>query len=102
MHDFTILVIPGAFAASVASTLNILATAATVSERLGLAAPRWRVCGPQPGAVALGHGMQLHVQPIEQSTDDQSCWVIPESASVISTSSKVASRSHGPLPFSLY
>ncbi|MFJ7788082.1 GlxA family transcriptional regulator [Pseudomonas sp. NPDC096925] len=77
MHDFTILVIPGAFAASVASTLDILATAATVSERLGLAAPRWRVCGPQPGAVALGHGLQLHVQPIEQSTDDQSCWVIP-------------------------
>lgn len=77
MYDFTILVPPGAFATSVAATLDILASAATVSGRLGLAAPRWRVCGPQPGPVALGHGLQLPVQPLEPSTEDQSCWVIP-------------------------
>lgn len=60
-----------------AATLDILATAATVGERRGLATPRWRVCGPQPGPVALGHGLQLHVEPIENSAEDNSCWVIP-------------------------
>lgn len=77
MHDFTILAVPGAFASSVTSTLDILATAATVAERRGLATPRWRVCGPQPGPVALGHGLQLHVEPLENSAADCSCWVIP-------------------------
>lgn len=77
MHDFTLLVVPGAFASSVTATLDILATAATVAQRRGLAAPRWRVCGPQPGAVPLGHGLQLHVEALEHSAGDHSCWVIP-------------------------
>ncbi|QGW75988.1 helix-turn-helix domain-containing protein [Pseudomonas alkylphenolica] len=77
MHDFTILVVPGAFASSVSATLDILATAATVAERHGEATPRWRVCGPQPGPVTLGHGLQLHVEPLENSAADSSCWVIP-------------------------
>ncbi|MBD9517459.1 GlxA family transcriptional regulator [Pseudomonas sp. PDM22] len=77
MHDFTIVVIPGAFASSVASTLDILATAVSVGERHGLAAPRWRICGPQPGSVTLGHGLQLQVAPIEHDAQDNSCWVIP-------------------------
>ncbi|WP_207886108.1 GlxA family transcriptional regulator [Pseudomonas sp. 30_B] len=77
MHDFTILVVPGAFASSVASTLDILATAANVGERRGLATPRWRVCGPQPGPVTLGHGLLLDVEPMEQGAEDNSCWVIP-------------------------
>lgn len=77
MHDFTILIVPGAFASSVASTLDILATAATIAERLGLAMPRWRVCGPELGPVTLGNGMQLHVERIEASPEDHSCWVIP-------------------------
>lgn len=77
MHDFSILVIPGAFASSVTATLDILATAATIGEQRGLAVPRWRVCGPQPGPVALGHGMLLQVEPMEHSAEDHSCWVIP-------------------------
>ncbi|NMZ77276.1 helix-turn-helix domain-containing protein [Pseudomonas nitroreducens] len=77
MYDFTILVIPGAFASSVASTLDILASAATVAERRGLATPRWRVCGPRSGPVTLGHGLQLHAERLENSAEDNSCWVIP-------------------------
>lgn len=77
MYDFTLLVIPGAFASSVASTLDILATATSVGERRGLATPRWRICGPQPGPVTLGHGLQLQVEPIEHRAEDHSCWVIP-------------------------
>ncbi|MBD9579328.1 helix-turn-helix domain-containing protein [Pseudomonas sp. PDM23] len=77
MHDFTIVVIPGAFASSVASTLDILATAASVGERRGLATPRWRICGPRPGSVTLAHGLQLQVEPLEHDAQDNSCWVIP-------------------------
>ncbi len=77
MHDFTIVVVPGAFASSVTSTLDILATAATIAEQRGLATPRWRICGPQPGHVTLGHGLMLQVEQIEQSAEDNSCWVIP-------------------------
>ena len=61
MHDFTLLVVPGAFASSVTATLDILATAATVAQRRGLAAPRWRVCGPQPGAVAPLDSIQVNL-----------------------------------------
>ncbi|KPA90067.1 transcriptional regulator containing an amidase domain and an AraC-type DNA-binding HTH domain [Pseudomonas asplenii] len=77
MHDFTLIVTPGAFASSVCSTLDILATAKAVAERRGLATPRWRVCGPQPGWVGVGHGLQLPVEPFEAEVEDNSCWVIP-------------------------
>lgn len=67
MHDFSIVVVPGAFASSVACTLDILATAATLGEQCALATPRWRICGPQPGPVTLGHGLVLQVEPMYDS-----------------------------------
>lgn len=77
MNDFTILVTPGAFASSVALTLDILSTAAVLAQRLGTAVPRWQVCGLNTDCVTLGHGMQLAVQPLAISPDDRSCWIIP-------------------------
>ncbi|CAK9890017.1 MULTISPECIES: GlxA family transcriptional regulator [Pseudomonas] len=77
MNDFTILVMPGAFASSVALTLDILSTAAVLAQRLGTAVPRWQVCGLNTDCVTLGHGMQLAVQPLAISPDDRSCWIIP-------------------------
>jgi len=77
MHDFTILVVPGAFASSVAATLDILSTAATLALRQGFAVPRWRVCGPQPGLITLGQGMLLQVDELTTEVQDNSCWVIP-------------------------
>lgn len=77
MHDFSIVVVPGAFASSVACTLDILATAATLGEQCALATPRWRICGPQPGPVTLGHGLVLQVEPMYDSAQDNSCWIIP-------------------------
>ncbi|MCP6696076.1 GlxA family transcriptional regulator [Pseudomonas donghuensis] len=77
MYDFTVLVFPGAFASSVAATLDILGTAATLAQRRGLAVPRWRVCGPQPGLITLGQGMLLQVDALTTDVEDNSCWVIP-------------------------
>jgi hypothetical protein len=39
MYDFTILLLPGAFAASVALTLDILAAAAAMAPRVGVGPP---------------------------------------------------------------
>ena len=77
MYDFTVLVFPGAFASSVAATLDILGTAAILAQRRGLAVPRWRVCGPQPGLITLGQGMLLLVDALTTDVEDNSCWVIP-------------------------
>ncbi|WP_018930313.1 GlxA family transcriptional regulator [Pseudomonas umsongensis] len=77
MNDFTILVVPGAFASSVALTLDILSTAAVLAQRLGSAVPRWQVCGVNTDCVTLGHGMQIAVQPLAINPDDRSCWIIP-------------------------
>lgn len=77
MYDFTVLVFPGAFASSVAATLDILGTAAILAQRRSLAVPRWRVCGPQPGLSTLGQGMLLQVDALTTDVEDNSCWVIP-------------------------
>ena len=77
MHDFTVIVLPGAFASSVALTLDILTTAATLAPRLGLPVPRWQVCSPARGAVRLGTHLQLRAQPMPRVADAQTCWIVP-------------------------
>lgn len=77
MNDFTILILPGAFASSVSLTLDILSTAATLAGRLGTVVPRWKICGVNTTSVALGQGMQIAVQPLAIHPDDRSCWIIP-------------------------
>lgn len=77
MNDFTILVANGAFASSVALTLDILSTAAVIAQRQGTAVPRWEICGVDTDCVTLGHGMQIAVQPLTTRFDDRSCWIVP-------------------------
>jgi transcriptional regulator GlxA family with amidase domain len=78
MHDFTILVLPGAFAASVSATLDILGVAATVAPRLKLPSPRWRVVSPTGGAVALSSGVSVGSTALPQrNRADPSTWIIP-------------------------
>lgn len=78
MHDFTVLVLPGAFATSVAATLDILGAAAAVAPRLKLAAPTWRVVSPAPGTVPLGNGMGVHAAALPaRPTADRSTWIVP-------------------------
>jgi transcriptional regulator GlxA family with amidase domain len=77
MHDFTLLVIPQAFASSVAVTLDVLASAASMSRRVDAALPRWRVVSPEGGTVTLSNGLQINTARTPQRGPDTSVWVIP-------------------------
>jgi transcriptional regulator GlxA family with amidase domain len=78
MHDFTILVLPGAFNSSVAVTLDILGAARAVAPRAGVAPPRWRLCSVQGGSVRLQAGMTIDTARLPaRPRDDRSTWVVP-------------------------
>lgn len=78
MHDFTILVLPGAFPSSVAATLDILGAARAVAGRAGVAPPRWRLCSVRGGPVRLQAGMTLDTMRLPlRPRDDRSTWVVP-------------------------
>lgn len=78
MHDFTVLVLPGAFASSVALTIDILQTACSAAARAGAAPPRWRLCSVQGGTVALRHGLRVDTARLPvRPRGDRSVWVLP-------------------------
>ncbi len=78
MFDFTILVAPGAFASAVATTLDLLGTAAFMAPRIGVSAPTWRVLSWAPGPTRLSNGLYLDAKPITSRTRaDRSIWVVP-------------------------
>ncbi|SDZ65428.1 GlxA family transcriptional regulator [Pseudomonas sp. NFIX28] len=78
MHDFTVLVLPGAFCASVALTLDVLASAAAIASRTGCAEPRWRIYSSIPGPVTLGQGISLQAVALPDSPEpDESIWIVP-------------------------
>ncbi|WP_454904807.1 GlxA family transcriptional regulator [Variovorax gossypii] len=78
MHDFTILVLPGAFNSSVAVTLDILGAAQALAPRAGVAPPRWRPCSVQGGPVPLQAGMTIDTARLPaRPRDDCSTWVVP-------------------------
>ena len=76
MHDFTLLVLPGAFASSVAASIDMLRAAQSVAPRLKVAAPRWRVVSPQAGDVTLGNGMRVQADALPRRAD-RSLWIVP-------------------------
>lgn len=77
MNDFTVLVLPGAFASSVALTLDILSAAASLAATAACATPRWRVVTTQ-GTVQLSHGMTIDAKILPKTArPDGSTWVIP-------------------------
>ncbi|KQZ60247.1 MULTISPECIES: helix-turn-helix domain-containing protein [unclassified Lysobacter] len=78
MHDFSVLVLPGAYASSVANTLDILGTAAVLAPRLRLPRPRWRLLSPQGGDVALSSGMRIGTRALPgRAGADVSTWIVP-------------------------
>lgn len=77
MIDFTILALPGAFPSSVALTLDILSTAASLAKGVGCAEPRWRVVSTA-STVRLNHGMKIDAKILPKAARaDRSTWVIP-------------------------
>lgn len=78
MYDFSILVLEGAYASSVATTLDILATAARLAPHHGIAPPTWRVYSVDGGDVGLQAGMSVRTVRLPQRyAADASVWVVP-------------------------
>ena len=78
MHDFTILVLPGAYGTSVAVTLDVLSAAAALAPRLRLPQPKWRVMSPKGGSVPMSSGLRLEVAAMPgRSRVDTSTWIVP-------------------------
>jgi transcriptional regulator GlxA family with amidase domain len=78
MTDFTILVLPGAFATSVAATLDVLQAASSLAPRMKLARPTWRVVSPSGGSVPLSSGMCIETKALPQRhRADAATWIIP-------------------------
>lgn len=78
MNDFTVLVLPGAFAASVAATLDVLQAASSVAPRMKLARPSWRVISPGGGSVPLSSGMCIEAAALpRRHRADAATWIIP-------------------------
>jgi transcriptional regulator GlxA family with amidase domain len=77
MIDFTILVLPGAFASSVALTLDMLSAAASLAGTVGCAKPRWRVVSTESMA-RLSHGLTIEAKILAKTVrPDGATWVIP-------------------------
>lgn len=78
MHDFSVLVLSGAYASSVAITLDMLAAAAALAPRLQLPRPRWRLLSPRGGDVALSSGLRIGTQALPvRARADASTWIVP-------------------------
>ena len=78
MYDFTILVASGAYASSVATTLDMLTAAAKMAPRVGAATPRWRVRSLAEGPIYLSNGLHIDAKPLPKRAEtDSSIWVIP-------------------------
>jgi transcriptional regulator GlxA family with amidase domain len=78
MHDFTILVLPGAYASSVAVTLDMLEASALLAPRAETPHPTWRVLSPDGGDVRLGAGLRLASTRLPaRSREDSSTWILP-------------------------
>lgn len=78
MHDFSILVLPGSFASSVATTLDVLHAAAVLAPRLKLARPRWRVLSTAAAHVPLSNGLHVDATALPARwRGDASTWIVP-------------------------
>jgi len=78
MRDFTVLVLPGAYASSVAVTLDILEAAARLAPRAKTPRPTWRVVSPDGRPIALSAGLRLEASALPTtSRADASTWIVP-------------------------
>jgi transcriptional regulator GlxA family with amidase domain len=78
MYDFTILLLSGASAASVALTLDILTAAAAMAARVAAPVPRWRVLACAAGPTRLSNDLIINATRIgDQAKADNSMWVVP-------------------------
>ncbi len=78
MRDFTVVVLEGAYATSVAVTLDMLAAAAALAPRLALAAPTWKLVSAHGGPIKLRSGLSVDTAKLPlRSGADRSVWIVP-------------------------
>lgn len=78
MNDFTIFVFEGAFATSVASTVNMLSTARKLAPTFGVPAPTWRLVSIRGGSLPLQEGMSVETERFDgPAVGDGSVWIVP-------------------------
>ncbi len=90
MHDFTVLVASGAYASSVALTLDILTAAARMAARVGVSAPTWQVRSLSNEPIMLSNGLSITARPlarrpisrskskqVTKTKSDRSVWIVP-------------------------
>lgn len=76
LPEVQLIVLPGAHAAGVAASLDMLRAAATLAPGLMLPAPRWRVLSPEGGDVELTGGLRCPTQALTDA-DETGLWVVP-------------------------
>lgn len=78
MLDITVVVLEGAYASSVAVTVDTLGAASALAGRAGAAVPRWRVCSVDGGPVRLQGGLSVDTARLPaRPRSDRSVWVVP-------------------------
>jgi transcriptional regulator GlxA family with amidase domain len=78
VHDFTVLVQPGAYASSVAATLDILHAAAALASACRASPPAWRLVSSDGGLVALSGGLSVATELLTPDAGrDHGTWIIP-------------------------
>lgn len=75
MLDYAVLVLPGAYAASVATTVDMLHAAEAVAPSLRLPSPTWQVISPHGGSVELSGRMRIETRRMLRA--DGSTWIVP-------------------------
>ncbi len=78
MHDFTVVVLEGAYASSVAATRDLLAAAEALAPRFGVPVPRWRLASLRGGSITLQGGLSVRTVALRTvERRDRSVWILP-------------------------
>ncbi len=78
MIDYTVIVLDGAYASSVAATVDILNAARGLAPANQTPAPRWRLCSLSGGLMRLQSGMLVETVKLpRRSRTDKSTWILP-------------------------
>jgi transcriptional regulator GlxA family with amidase domain len=78
MCDFTILVLEGAYASGVSTSVDMLTAASALASKIRVPAPTWNICSTTGGSIELQSGMSIKTSKLQRpSKRDASTWIIP-------------------------
>jgi transcriptional regulator GlxA family with amidase domain len=79
---FIILILENAFASSVATSLDMLATASLLANQLGISKPTWQLVSPLGGVIRLSNGLSIPTVKLQNrkrsiKNQEETIWIIP-------------------------